>query len=317
VAGTALAVDPGMTQPRNVRPGVTWLTTRRATRRYFLFTPDEQGLVEQVYWYATAVIAQQLGIELHMMQLMSTHPHEVLTDTRGVLPRFFELRNRVFANAIKVLRGWPEEVFSKEPCNWVELETPEAMIQEMAYVAANCVAAGLVRTPRRWPGAKVLVDDVGRRVVKVSRPDFYFDPNNPNWPDEVAIPIVMPKMLTDTFGSEQAAREAIQAKLDELIRKAHAENKRAGRGYAGHKRVLKTPHTTRARSYEHFGSRTPTFAAAGNAAVAANFIRRRREFLEDYRRAWISWRAGERDIVFPFGTWKMRHHHAAPCHSPP
>ncbi len=307
-----------MTQPRNVRPGVTWMTTRRATRRHHLFTPDDEGLVEQVYWYSTAVIAGQLGIELHMMQLMSTHPHEVLTDTRGVLPRFFELRNRMFANAIKVLRGWPEEVFNKSPCNWVELDTAEAFVQSAAYVAANCVAAGLVRTPRRWPGAKVLVDEMGRRVVTVKRPDFYFDPDNPNWPEEVSIPIVMPKMLVEAYGSEDAAREVIQLELDRLIRKAHADNKRSGRGYAGRKRVLKTPHTARARSYERFGNRVPNFAAAGNGAVAARLIQRRRAFLETYRQAWLGWTAGERDVVFPSGTWKMRFQHAATCgRSPP
>lgn len=294
-----------------------WFTTRRATRRHHLFTPDEEGVADQVYWYCTAVTAKQLGIELHMMQLMSTHPHEVLTDTLGVLPRFFELRNRIFANAMKVHLGWPEEVFSKTPANWVELATPEAAVKEIAYTCANCVEAGLVRTPRRWPGAKVLVEEIGRRVVTVPRPDFYFDPDNPNWPDEVSIPIVMPAMLTKAYGSEEGARQAIQAELDERIRKAHAKNKRSGRGYAGAKRVLKTPHTARARSYEAFGARTPTFAAAGNGAVAAAFVQRRREFLQAYRRAWTDWKAGMRDVLFPFGTWKMRCYHAAPCHAPP
>ena len=98
-----------MTQPRNVRPGVTWLVTRRATRRHFLFNPDDEGMIEQLYWYTTAVYAQALGIELHVMELMSNHDHEVLTDTLGQLCRFLELRTRVFANALKVFRGWPGE----------------------------------------------------------------------------------------------------------------------------------------------------------------------------------------------------------------
>ncbi len=45
-------------------------------------------------------------------------------------------------------------------------------MKEMAYVAADCVAAGLVRTLAMWPGAKVLVDDIGRRVVEVKRPNL-------------------------------------------------------------------------------------------------------------------------------------------------
>jgi len=305
-----------MTQPRNVRPNVTWFVTRRATRRHFLFSPDHEGKVEQIYWYTTAVIAQRLDVSLHIMQLMSSHLHETLTDRRGVLPRFFELRNRIFANALKVLLGWPEEVFAKTPANWVELSTPEAVIKQMAYTAANCVEAGLVRTPRRWPGAKVLVDDVGRKTITVERPEGYFDPENPMWPERVSIPIEMPEILRDAFETEQEARDAIQAELDARIRKAHADNKREGRGYLGTKRVLKTPHTARASSFERFGSRTPTFAAAGNATVATEMVRRLRAFRAAYRDAWNAWKAGVRAVVFPYGTWKMTVYHGAVCKPP-
>ena len=305
-----------MTQPRNVRPNVTWFVTRRATRRHFLFSPDQEGKVEQIYWYTTAVIAQRLDVSLHIMQLMSSHLHETLTDRRGVLPRFFELRNRIFANALKVLLGWPEEVFAKTPANWVELSTPEAVIKQMAYTAANCVEAGLVRTPRRWPGAKVLVDDVGRKTITVERPEGYFDPENPMWPERVSIPIEMPEILRDAFETEQEARDAIQAELDARIRKAHADNKREGRGYLGRKRVLKTPHTARASSFERFGSRTPTFAAAGNSTVATEMVRRLRAFRAAYRDAWNAWKAGVRAVVFPYGTWKMRVYHGAICKPP-
>jgi len=306
-----------MTQPRNVRPGVTWLVTSRTTRRFKLFSPDAEGKVEQIYWYATGVYARKLHIEIHVTQLMSTHPHEVLTDVDGKLPRFFELRNRAVANAIKVLRGWPEEVFSKTPANWVELPTAAAAVKEMAYTMANCVAAGLVRTPRRWPGAKVLVDDMGRLVLRVKRPEVYFSANNPDWPDEIDIPIVIPQLLKDEYGCDEACRAAVQAELDRLVKKAHADNKREGRGYLGAKRVLKTKHTSRASSYERFGSRTPTFAAAGNREVAEAMVEARRAFHAAYRKAWRGWRDGDRKVVFPYGTWKMRVYHAALCHPPP
>lgn len=287
--------------------------THRATRRHYVFAPDEDGQVEQLYWYTTAVCAKQLGVDLHMTQLLSSHPHEVLTDSRGELPRFFELRNGLLAKALKVLRKWPEEVFSRAPACWVELPTAEAAIKEMAYTAANCVAAGLVRTPAKWPGAKVLPDEVGRRVVTVKRPDFYFDPDNPAWPDEVKIPIVMPKLLQEAFDTEDEARQALQDKVDELVQEAHRVNKTTGKGYAGAKRVMNTPHTHRASSAEKFGRRKPTFAAAGNREVARAMIQRRRTFLSAYCTAWRAWKAGDHSVVFPAGTWKMRVYHAARC----
>ena len=262
------------------------------------------------------MIAQRLDVGLHMMQLLSSHLHEVLTDRLGVLPRFFELRNRILANALKVLLGWPEEVFAKTPANWVELSTPEAVIKEIAYTAANCVEAGLVRTPRRWPGAKVLVDEVGRKTITVERPEGYFDRQNPMWPESISIPIEMPDILREAYETDEEARDAIQAVLDARIRKAHADNKLKGRGYLGAKRVLKTPHTSRASSFERFGSRTPTFAAAGNPTVAAEMVRRLRAFRTAYRDAWSAWKAGARAVVFPHGTWSMRVYHGASCEPP-
>jgi hypothetical protein len=50
---------------------VTWFVTRRTTRRHYLFSPDkEDGEVEQLYWYTTAVFAKMFGVQLHMTQLL-------------------------------------------------------------------------------------------------------------------------------------------------------------------------------------------------------------------------------------------------------
>jgi len=315
--GMNFSLSGGMTAPRNVRPGVTWFVTRRTTRRQHLFTPDEAGLVEQLYWYLTAVYAKRFGIELHMMQLLSSHLHEVLTDTLGVLPDFYRFRNRELANGLKVMLGWPEEVMAKARANWVELRTADAMVQEMAYTAANCVADGLVRTPRRWPGAKVLMNEVGKRVMRIERPKMYFNPNNPDWPDEVEIPITMPRVLQEAYGSDDRSREVLQHKLDSLVRKAHRENSKSGRGYAGAKAILKMRHTRRSSSPERFGSRTPSFAAAGNAEVKRTFIQERRTFLSHHREAWLAWSAGDHTVEFPYGTWKMRVSHGARCSPAP
>lgn len=293
------------------------MVTRRVTRRHFLLRPDRDKTLQNLYWYCTAVIAMELGVVVHAAQLLSDHMHEVLTDTRGNLPRFFELRNRLFANAIKCHRGWSEEVFSRTQANWVELTTPRAVIAKIAYVIANCVAAFLVRTPRKWPGVTVLVDDIGRRVVRVERPKMYFDANNPKWPAVVELAVEMPEQVREHCGGDDEARAAIQEELDEQIQEAHAEAKRKGRPFLGAARVLKTSFKARADSWEEFGSRWPTFAAAGDVEAAASAVARLRAFRATYRECWLLVKNGERDVVFPYGTWKMAYSYGVRCEPPP
>src|SRR4051812_20366591 len=126
-----------MTMPRCIQAGKTWFVTRRTTRRFFLLRPDADKTVQDLYWYITAVLAGELGVELHAVQVLSTHMHEVLTDTRGELPRFLQQRNRLFANAIKCHRNWPEEVFARRPASCLELYGSAAVLKEIAYTLAN------------------------------------------------------------------------------------------------------------------------------------------------------------------------------------
>ena len=149
--------------------------TRRTTRRHFLLRPDADGTVQQLYWYTTAVLAQELGILLFAAHMLSSHLHEVLGDTRGLLPRFLQQRNRLLANAIKCHRGWPEAVFARKAASCVALYGPNAACKEIAYTLANCVEAGLVRCPSEWRGVITSIDDMGNRVIRVERPKHYFD----------------------------------------------------------------------------------------------------------------------------------------------
>ena len=58
--------------------------------------------------------------------------------------------------------------------------------------------------------------------------------------------------------------------------------------------------------------------AAQDVDVRVEAIRARQDFLEEYRRAYLSWTAGDHGVVFPAGTWLMRVRHAARCQpSPP
>ena len=268
--------------------------------------------MEQMYWYCLAHAAQLHGVLVHAACLMSTHCHEVITDVHGVYPNFLETLRRNLAMCTKAYRGWPEEVFNKRSTSVHALLTPEAMVESIAYLIANPVAAGAVRYAKDWPGAHTLPGHVGTRVIRVKRPTHYFDPKSAKWPEEIELRLEMPAALELDYGPE-LARERIAERVRDKQHQAWNEAKRTGIPFVGPRRLLKLAHTKRARSYELFGSLNPQFAAAGNRAAATEAVKRLRAFTAQYARALAAWTAGDRSACFPVGTWWMRVGHGARC----
>jgi putative transposase len=300
-----------MTRRRIIEPGTTWALSRRTTRRYFLLNPDQARELEQCYWYCLGLTAKRFGVVVHAGCLMSTHSHEVVTDVRGVLPRFLQEFHRLLALCTKALRGWPGEVFDKRSTGQHALLTPEATIESLAYLIANPVEAGAVRYAKDWPGAHTLPRNIGTRVVKVKRPPHYFDPDNTAWPDAVELRLEMPTDLELDYGTK-LAQQRIAERVKDREHRAWEESKRTGIAFAGARRVLRQTHTKRARSYEDFGGLNPQFAAAGHQEAAAQAVRRLRAFNAQYDKALAEWTAGRRTL-FPVGTWWMHVFHRARC----
>ena len=163
-----------MTQPRFIVPGSTVLITRRTLRRYHLFRPDPA--IRQLYLYTLAVCAREFGVRVHAVTLMSTHEHLVLTDVRGRLPDFLQRFHRLVSLGTKALRKWDGPVWDHERTSVVRLLTENALVEKLAYVAANPVKAGLVRKANDWPGVTVLPHELGRRTFAAERPDGFFNP---------------------------------------------------------------------------------------------------------------------------------------------
>ena len=301
-----------MTLRRIIEPGKTWALSRRTTRRYFLLNPDQARELEQCYWYCLGLCAQRFGVVVHAGCLMSTHSHEVVTDVRGVLPRFVQEFHRLLALTTKALRGWPGEVFDKRSTGQHELLTPEATIEALAYLISNPVEAGAVRYARDWPGAHTLPRDIGARVVKAKRPARYFDPDNANWPDVVTLRLQMPTALELDYGTD-LAHQRIAERVKEREHRAWQASKRTGIAFMGARRVVQQAHTKRARSHEAFGSLNPQFATAGHRGAATEAVWRLRAFNAQYDKALAAWTAGKRTVLFPVGTWWMRVCHGARC----
>ncbi len=306
----------GVTAVRQVVRARVYVLARRTTRRFFLLRPDRDGKMQQAFLYVLAIVAAMHGVLIHGVVLMSSHYHLVVTDVRGLMPYFLRDLNRLMAMVTKAHRQWPEEVFNKSQTSRVRLMTTGAILDKIAYVIANPVAAFAVRKARKWPGVTVMAEELGRKVFRVRRPEGYFDPNNKQWPDVAELRIVLPEQVVDELG-EDGAREAIAARVADKEREAHAEAQREHKGFLGAKRVMQTRITARGTACEERGARAPTFAAAGDREAAEQAVAELRAFRAGYRDALERWRLGERDVIFPAGTWLMKVQHGVRCHPPP
>ena len=76
-------------------------------------------------------------------------------------------------------------MWDHEPTSVVQLRTYEALVEKLAYVMANPVAAGLVRSAKRWPGVTASSEELGRAQWTVARPTWYFTQDDRVWPPEV------------------------------------------------------------------------------------------------------------------------------------
>ncbi len=297
-----------MSQPREILPGATYLITRRILRRHHLLRPD--ATITQLLVYALAVSSRRYGIEVHALCAMSTHLHLVVTDINGVLPRFLQFFHRIAALGTKVLRTWEGPVWDHEPTSAVRLLTRAALVEKIAYVLANPVAAGLVQHANEWPGAKVDVGELGRGVLHAIRPSAYLDPENPQWPKEVTLPLALPPVIEQD--SAEAFRREVTTELKRLEALAHAEARRQGLRFLGAERASKVSPCKRATSFEALRDRNPTFAVGRDQGdpwrIAGAAVR---AFRASYRAALERWRAGIRSVVFPAGTWWMRTFHGA------
>ena len=149
----------GMSAPRQVLPNTRVMSTRRTTRRHFLLKPDADRTSQNIFLYCLAWTAKKCHIEVHLAVVMSTHWHLILTDRKGLLPKFYRDFHRILALNLKNYRGWVGEVVDSSKPSTVDLLTPSALIKKLAYCLANPVACGAVTRPELWPGVTCRVDE--------------------------------------------------------------------------------------------------------------------------------------------------------------
>ena len=285
-----------------IQPGTTYLITRRTIRRHHLFRPDDD--ITRIFNYCLAEAAEKFGVLVHSFCLMSTHVHLVLTDPHGQLSPFLERMHRHMALGTKVLRRWEGSVWDTQATSVVRLLSPEAVVEKMAYVHVNPVAAGLVRRSRQWPGASTRPAELGRWHVDVNRPKTYF--RSEACDARTSLRLTMPPMLEALYSDEEI-REMVEEEVRRQERAARAEVRAKGWRWVGAKQVMQGSPYDRATSYEPLRDRNPTFAVGrGQAELMKQAKQALRAFRHAYRDALKRWRETCAQVCFPEGTYLMQ-----------
>jgi REP-associated tyrosine transposase len=294
-----------MTAPRQVLPGTTYLVTRRCAQREFLLKPG--ALTTAIFKFVLAVAARRHGIVLHAACVMSDHYHLVVTDPRADLPRFSQLLDAVVARALNAAYGRRESFWAPASYSAVTLVSPEDVLDKIVYTLANPVSAGLVARGAEWPGLWSAPDRIGNAGEIVQRPEHFFSKKG-TMPERESLVFAVPP----GFASGEAFRAEVEARLAAREGEKAEELRSRGGQVEGVRRVLGRRHTDRARSPEPRGGVNPRVAAR-DRWERIEALGRRAEFLQAYRVALEKLRGGERDVVFPPGTYLLRVHLRMSC----
>lgn len=294
-----------MTAPRQVVPGTTYLITRRCAQRQFLLKPSRT--TNETFLYVLAVAVMKFGVRLHAFNVLSNHFHAVVTDPDARLPAFEQYLHSLVARALNASLGRWEAFWAPSSYSAVKLLEPEDIVDKTAYVLANPVAAGLVRTGREWPGLWSAPELIGGEPMTVRRPSNFFREDGP-MPETVELELTTPPGFDSAARFRDRVVEALAARERDAARTLESE----GRRFLGARRVL--AQKAAAQPVRETGHRGLNPRIAGRDKwKRIEALGRLVDFLRAYRAAWQEMRRGVQNVVFPHGTYWLRVAHGVAC----
>jgi putative transposase len=258
--------------------------------------------VTHVFLYCLAVAAEKYGIVLYGWIAMSNHAHLVVRDTRGNFPEFLAWLNRMIARALNLKWGRHENFWAAEQPSAVWLATHEDAFDKLVYTVANAVRKHLVERCEEWPGATSIRQNLGEGAIELVRPSRFFS-------DKSKLPKHVSLRAERLPGFEDLSNAEYFAKFDRAVRHqealARATRKKTGQRVLGRKGVLAQSHLSRPR--------TPSPRSDVRPHVACRDEARRKielsallAFRWGHKIARERYCAGDRAVVFPAGTYRMR-----------
>ena len=298
-----------MSAPRRVVPGVTYFVSRRCFGRMFLLRPSRK--MNQIFEFCLAVAAKKTGCIVHADCGMSNHFHLVVTDVHGNLPEFMRWLNEFVAKCGNAELGRWESFWAPASYSAVALVDEEAVMKALVYTYTNPVSAGLVRSHKRWPGAISLPSEMGGAAKVIKRPTGFFRKNGPV-PETACLQLEPPPAFERDRSEWLPDLKARVAAREAEIRR---ELEHKGRRFLGRRGVLRQSPYGRPKNAEHRRGLNPRVATR-DKWKRIEALQCLKKFLDDYRAAWLEFAAGDRSVVFPFGTYAMRVRFGVVCNGP-
>ncbi|MCP4679600.1 MAG: hypothetical protein GY854_29730 [Deltaproteobacteria bacterium] len=294
-----------MTQPRRFLPKTTYFITRRCTQRLFLLKPTR--LNSSIFLYCLAVAAQKTGVTIHAICVVSNHYHALASDPGTNIAQFYGWLHKYVSKAVNASLGRFENMWASEKTSAIALNERQDVLSKIIYTLANPVEARLVAKGKRWPGVWLYKRSHSQSI---ERPDIYFRKDG-DMPSRVELNIEPPPQFQDM--SDEEYEQFIFAKLAEQESKIHTEMESMGQSFLGIRAVMKQrPYSSPRTREKRFGI-NPNIAAK-NKWLRMEAIGRHKEFLFEYRQALKRWKEGDRDVIFPAGTYALRIYAGVKCH---
>jgi hypothetical protein len=288
-----------VTRPRLIKAGQVVMGTRRCSERRFFLRPN--AATDQLFLYCLARAVRISGVQLHEFQVLSNHYHVVFTDVRGERPEFFRELNQFVSRGVNAELGRWESFFAPGSYNGVVLFDANAIERKCLYTLCNPVEHGLVKLPEYWDGVSSWHMEYGESKT-IRRPKGFFSETSGKTREEETLTLVRPEDLYPGL-SDTEARAQLRDKAREKSHAIAKQLKKDGGSFMGMKRVRKQPTNSSPDTRAPRRGIRPT--VAGNKWARIEALQRNEAFLESHRDARLRFEAGERDVVFPLGTYLM------------
>ncbi|MEN8376966.1 MAG: hypothetical protein ABFS34_16180 [Gemmatimonadota bacterium] len=278
--------------------------TRRVRDRRFRMAPSRE--VNNAMGYLTAVLVQKYGIEFHALTFLSDHKHDVNHDPNGRLPDFNRDLHHFITKQLNAMFGDEGPMWDSKQTSHVRPVEPDDILGRIGYTAANAVHHELVKFAKDWPGLSMCWPCPPRTFKRPKRGFMNFDAKHPDgsdvWPEVVTLTMHRPPGFDDLSDNELAIR--IKDAIEAVEQAAHDKvEKKRGR-FVGRRAILRTKREACATSVESKSDINPRIACK-NKKRREEAIEEDRAWMRKYRPAFKAWQAGDRDVEFPHGTYKM------------